>query len=193
MFPLLSPGPASEALLALARDRSGAEELQCHCLLSLFEATDVVRRTLRQELARRAHTEPGFNVLACLLSSSSECVTTKELASRAGLSPNALGTVLARLEMSGLIARELPRSGRRLQAIKITARGRAAFLSAASYCLATICHAMSTLAPDDLSALDRSCTTLRQLSSHTNTLPHHPCAMSPSAAASSRETASSSP
>jgi|GEM_PF-698469 Transcriptional regulators len=193
MFPLLSPGPASDALIALARDHSAAEELQCQALLSLLDTSDAVRRALRQEVARHALTEPGFNVLAALLSRPAKTVATKDLAHCVGLTPHALETVLARLELSGLIARQPAASDRRVFAIQVTAAGRTAFSSAAAHCLAAIRDAMSSLSSGDLNALGRTCSTLRQLSSQTETHTPDLCAMSPSVAASSRETSSSSP
>lgn len=193
MLPLLSLGPASDALIACASDRSASEERQCRAFLALLETSDAIRHALRRELARHALTETGFNTLACLLVGASESVAPKELAARIGLSVHALETVLARLEMSGLIARAPAHSKRHLLAIKATPAGRAAFASAASHCAAAIRDAMSTISSRDLDALERSCSTLRQFSSPTESHPSHLCAMSLSAAASSRKISSSSP
>jgi len=182
MLPLLSHGPASDALIALARTRSAAEERPCLALLALLETSDAVRHALRRELASHALTETGFNVLACLLDRTREIPPIKDLALRVGLSPHALETVLARLELSGLISRQPAHPDRRLLAIKVTATGHAAFSSAASHCLAAIRDALSTLPPGDIDTLERACTTLRQFSSQTESHTPDLCATSPSAA-----------
>lgn len=182
MLPLLSHGPASDALIALARTRSAAEERPCLALLALLETGDAVRHALRRELSGHALTESGFNVLACLLGRTREVPAIKDLAVRVGLTPHALETVLARLELSSLISRQPASPDRRQPAIKVTSAGRAAFSSAASHCLAAIRDALSTLPANDIDTLERACTTLRQFSTQTESHTSHLCATSPSPA-----------
>ncbi|HYD84517.1 MAG TPA: MarR family winged helix-turn-helix transcriptional regulator [Opitutus sp.] len=159
-----SHGPACDALMAVARDRSPVGELQCHALFGLFETCASLSHALKQELARHAHTESGFNVLGYVLHHASEVVTPRNIADGLGLSLQTVTAILGRLEVSGLIARERASEKKRDFTIKATAAGRQAFASALSHQLASITRLMSPLDPRDLAALDVTCARLREIS-----------------------------
>lgn len=150
--------------MAVARDRSPVEELQCHALLSLLETCDSLSHSLKRELARHAHTESGFSMLAYLLRHESDLVTPVNVAEGLNLPRQTVGTILGRLEVSGLITRERLAGERRVQTIKVTAAGRRAFASGLSHFLASVTRLMSPLDPREIAALDVTCTRLRDIS-----------------------------
>lgn len=160
----LSHGPASDALLAVARERSPVEELQCHALLGLLETCDALSHALKRELARHAHTESGFNVLGYVLHHASEVVTAKSIADGLDLPRPSVATILGRLEVSGLIVRERTSGPDRGFTIKVTPAGRRTFASAVSHHLASITRLMSPLDPRELAALEVTCARLREIS-----------------------------
>ncbi|MGH8162380.1 MAG: MarR family winged helix-turn-helix transcriptional regulator [Gammaproteobacteria bacterium] len=100
------------ALLAAARHDSDSAEQCCRLLLDRAVASDAWRRARQTALARAGLTETGFAVLVVLWRRSPPPQGRGALAAAAELSPACAADALLRLEVSGLVEREL-RHGRR--------------------------------------------------------------------------------
>lgn len=166
MRPSLFLGPAREALLLFARSHSQADELKCHALLTVVEACDALKLSLRREIAAHGLTEPGFVLLAHFIENPGSSAAPGELARALPLSRQVVVEALGRLEISGLIARERSDKRRSGFETKVTAAGRRTFSSALSHYLQSIGKVMSALDEQEIKSLDFACIRLRESAEH---------------------------
>jgi DNA-binding MarR family transcriptional regulator len=164
MFSALCDPSCRENFLALARDRSPAEELKCRALLDLLDAGQAFNGGFRRELGASGLTESGFLVLAHLISTDPEATGDTEVgfAQTLRLSRPVLAEVLGRLEVSGLIARQRPSRHRGGLAIMATELGRQVFSTALASALNAVVRAAATLDDRETALVELACVRLRK-------------------------------
>lgn len=140
--------------------------MKCHALLTLVEACDALKLSLRREIAAHGLTESGLLLLAHFIERPSSGGAPGELARAVALSRQVVVEALGRLEISGLIARERSGKSRSGFVIKVTAAGRRTFSSALSHYLQSIGKVMSALDEQEIKSLDFACIRLREAAEH---------------------------
>lgn len=159
--------PTRHAVLEAARERSPVEELRCHALLELTATAQQLASALRRELARSELTETSFRLLAQVWHGRAALVTPGQLARQIGLPSRDISSVLHRLEVSGLVARERDRDDRRRVGITLTRAGERIFSTALDRYVAAVTRLMSVLDSRDVESLDHACRILLQYSPST--------------------------
>ncbi len=171
----ISPDPLQAALHQCSRQNAGKEEPRCHALLSFLGTSARLQSLLRQTLSQQKLTEAGFKILSALSTHDPRPLAPTQLASDTAMWPPTVTDVLARLELSGLIARERSREDRRQVLAQLTPAGRKKHLAAINRILSTMIELASPLATADISTLRITCDTLdSRIASLTTTVTHHP-------------------
>lgn len=111
-------------LLAIARQRTGFDELRSHALLELLATADSVRATIRRHLHELALSEHQFATLVVLRALDPEPVLPTTLASHTDTSRAAMTDIIDHLLARALVGRRRSREDRRNYLITLTAAGR---------------------------------------------------------------------
>lgn len=111
-------------LLAIARQRTGYNELRSHALLEMLATADAVRADLKHRLQKLALSDLQFATLVVLLALDPEPVLPTTLATHTSASRATMTDIIDLLLSRGLVERQRGTDDRRNYLITLTERGR---------------------------------------------------------------------
>ena len=144
-----------------------------HLLTKLKIAQAASRAALSIEMDKIGLTTPQF--LAMALIAQNEDVSSAELARQSFVTPQAMMTIVARLEAAGLITRAPASGGGRSLAMRLTDKGEALLAEARQHAFALERFILETLGPEKydelIASLDRMTDALSEATTVTKTTP----------------------
>ena len=144
-----------------------------HLLSKLKRAQSASRAALDVEFSRIGVTIPQFLALAAI--DQSEDISSAELARQSYVTPQAMVTIVARLQAAGLITRAPATGGGRALSMRLTAKGSALLDEARAHAYAIERYVLDVLGDDAyvqlLGSLDRVAEALSEESTVTTTAP----------------------
>src|SRR5437660_790831 len=154
-------------------NRLADPRISAHLLSKLKHAQNTARAALAAELDKIGLTTPQFLALAAI--EQGEEISSAELARRSFVTPQAMITIVARLESAGLITRAPAAGGGRSLALRLTAHGAAMLSGAREPAYAIERYVLELLGPKAfetlLSSLDRITGALSQGTTFTKSTP----------------------
>jgi DNA-binding MarR family transcriptional regulator len=165
--------PAAMADSSDALSRLEELSVSAHLLSKLKHAQAASRAALESEFGRIGITIPQFLALASI--DENDDISSAELARKSYCSPQAMITIVARLEAAGLITRAPAAGGGRSLAMRLTAKGEALLSSARSHAYAIERFIFDRLGDEQyialLDSLDRVTAALSEGTTVTKTAP----------------------
>jgi len=167
---------AMAALRQAQDDKSPAEVLRAledtcisaHLFSKLKFAQATARTALAAEFERIGLTTPQFLALAAIEQNAD--ISSAELARRSFVTPQAMITIVARLESAGLITRVPAARGGRSLTMRLTTKGEGQLWEARRHAYAIERHILQLLGPERYSALLTSLDQITSSLSHGTTL-----------------------